>query len=406
MTKQEFLNEIKTRKIQVAEIVDKLATEKREASAVETVTLDSLKAEIQDFETRMKEVPAVEVHIPATQYTINREVPEDEFSLVRCFRNIANNHQLNDVEKEVVKLGQQSMKDSGLGYRGTVIPLTFEKRLLTAKTQYTGKEAVPTDTFDIMIPLRAQLVLAKAGATILNNLQGNISIPIFTGTTAFWKGENETSGNAGGGFKEKDFSPKRLTCYLPVSNLLLIQANASTEELLKRDLVNAISQKLEQTLLGTEAGSVTQPAGIFYAGQTSGRLSGSTVTWKNIVTMETAVNLNNANTGDVTYILSPSTLGAMKITAKAANTVTGFIAEGSTINGYRFLMTTNMPQSGATDGVVFGNWRDFYLCFWSGMDVIVDNLTSAKEGITNFIITLYVDGGVVRPESFVTGLLA
>jgi hypothetical protein len=40
------------------------------------------------------------------------------------------------------------------------------------------------DKLDILEPFRANSVLSKVGATFLTNLTGNLSIPLYTGTTA------------------------------------------------------------------------------------------------------------------------------------------------------------------------------------------------------------------------------
>ena len=54
MNKQEMLNEIKSRQLSTAEVMDKIAVEKRELTNVEKVTLDNYKIEIKDFEERIK----------------------------------------------------------------------------------------------------------------------------------------------------------------------------------------------------------------------------------------------------------------------------------------------------------------------------------------------------------------
>lgn len=402
MTKQECYNEIKSRKLQTAEILDKIEAEKRNATNVEQISMDSYKAEIAEFERAIKDIDAN--NTKKRVITSTASFNEDKFTLTSFLRNLKNNS-FSDVEKEVISRGREMYNTASIGYVGTPIPLEFSRATLTAAGSGVGAELVPEDKFDLLMPLRAQSVLAAAGATILTNLKGNISIPVMTGSTAAWKGEVVAAGDGVNGFTEVEFSPKKLTVFLPVSNLMLIQNSVNAEQKLQEDLVNAINDKLEATLLGTAASSSTQPAGLFYgASYTNGDVvvTGTTA-WDKTVALETGVKVANSN-GNV-YLIHPQTIGKMKTTAKATNTAV-FIAENSLINGYKFLTTTNMPTISTGKGIAFGNFKDMYINFWSGMEVIVDNITGGKEGITNFIVTVYVDGGVARPASFAKGWLS
>lgn len=394
MDKLEILNQIKSKRLEIAQILDSVATDKRDVTNVEKINMESLKSEITELETRLANANSKPQTIIGKLGTEN-----EKFQLTSFFRNLADGKNFSDVENEVLKLGQDSFKGSGLSYRGATLPLNFEKRTLAAGTTGAGAEIVAEEKFDLLLPLRAKNVLAQAGATVLDNLVGNISIPIFTGSTASWKGENITAGDGGGGFIEKEFSPKRLTVYLPVSKLLLIQNSVGAEQKLQQDLVNAINSKLEETLLGASAGTSTQPAGIFYGATVT--VTGAT-SFANVVNLETTINTNNADYGNLKYIVHPATLGKMKTTPKTANTAS-FIAENNQVNGYSYITTTHIPAIETGKGVIFGNWSDLYLCFWSGLDVTVDTLTGAKDGIVNYIINLYVDGGAVRTESFASG---
>jgi HK97 family phage major capsid protein len=408
ITKLEMLNEVKKRKLETAKIMDLIATEKRSLTNVEQITVDSLQTEILDFETRMAELQTV-VPKAKNQYSITGINTEDKFSLVSFFRNLKDNRNFNEVEKEVIELGKQSFNSNALTYRGTTLPFSFENRAtLAAGTAGVGQELVPEEKFDLLMPLRAKSIFARMGATFLTNLVGTISVPVMSGSTAQWADENETAVDGKNGFTEVDFAPKRLTVFLPVSNLLLIQNTVDAEKKLQTDLVNAVNEKLENTLLSASGATSKHPKGIFYGATYANggiQVTGAT-TWGKIVALETGINMANADVADMGYVLSPSVLGTAKTTAKAAGTVAGFIAEGSTINGFKYVTTTNMPTIGGGKGVLFGNFRDFYICMWSGMEVIVDNLTNAKQGITNYIINLYVDGGSVRDASFAKGTLA
>lgn len=393
MTKLEILNSIKEKRLKIAEILDAVGAEKRELTNVEKITMEAFNEEIKELEQRAKTVNEK----PEKAIVIGGTIGEDKFSLTRYLRNIAENN-LNDYERE---LNKRSKVGNNL-LKGYALPFVFEQRTLTAGTAGTGAEIVAEDKFDLLMPLRAKSVLAKAGATILTNLTANFSIPKMTGSTAAWKGETTAAADGGNGLEEVEFAPKKLTVYLPVSRQLLYQSSIDIEAKIKQDLVNSINGKLEETLLGASAGSSTQPAGLFYG---ASYVSTGTTDWSKVVALETTVNSNNADVDSMFYLIHPNTLGKFKTTAKASNTA-AFIADGGTINGYKYLVTTHMPTISTGKGIAFGNFADMYVNMWNTMDVIVDPYTNAKEGIINYIVTLYVDGGNVRDESITKGWLS
>ena len=95
----------------------------------------------------------------------------------------------------------------------------------------------------------------------MTGLVGNISIPKYSGSTVTWEGEVGAASDGAGTFSEVELSPKRLTAYIDVSKQFLLQDSVSAEAMLRNDIVKAISNKLEATILGDEVGSNKIAAG-------------------------------------------------------------------------------------------------------------------------------------------------
>ena len=136
--------------------------------------------------------------------------------------------------------------------------------------------------------------------------------------------------------------------------------------MLKRDIVSAISEKLESTILGKEAGSTTKPAGMFAVAPTVKGVP----TYKSIVNIETA--LENANvTGEKVFIVNPSAKGVLKTTEKATGTAK-YLMEGNELDGYKVLTSNSVAkalQTGADEaGVVFGCFNDYVIAQWGGIN--------------------------------------
>ena len=136
--------------------------------------------------------------------------------------------------------------------------------------------------------------MVQAGAFYMTGLVCNISIPTCSGRSVGWAGEVAAAADGAGTFGEVTLEPKRLTAYLDVSKQFLIQDSNSAEEMLKRDIVSAISNKLEATILGNEAGSTTKPAGLLNGVSADS----AAITYANIVVMESTLATANVS-GDI-----------------------------------------------------------------------------------------------------------
>lgn len=312
-------------------------------------------------------------------------------SLMRIIRSqMRNGAPMTEVDQALCRSGEQMMLNANLDFGGGIV-LPVENRgdggsssptpsstAIVAGTATFGAEAVATDTLNILGPLYDNLVLAQAGATMLTGLVGNLRLPTYSGSSAGWAGEIASASDGKGSFADITFSPKRLTAYIDVSNQFLIQDSVNAEALLRQDLAMAIRQKLEATLLGTAAGSTTQPAGMF-----NGVTDQITPTYKEMIKLEQTLEEKNV-TGELHYIMSPAIKAALRGTAK--DTGSGrFLMEGPDVNGIPALVTNNAK------GIVLGNFADYVICQWGGIELIVDTLTKATEGTTRIVINSYWD---------------
>lgn len=393
MNKIEIMNSIKEKKLKVAEILDTIASEKRELTNVEKITIESLNDEIKTLESNARNISDK----PETKLIINSNGDSERFNLVRYLRNIKENN-LSDFEKEI---NNEARKNSDIGVKGYVLPLNFERRTLAAGSTGYGKELISEEKFSLLAPLRESSIFDKLGATFLSGIKGNISIPVMGKNVASWKGENVSVSATDPGFTTVDFSPKRLTITLAVSNLLLYQDTTDAETIIKRDLVDAINAKLAQTAFSADSGNTNQPQGIFY--NASLTVTGST-DWQKVVSLSTKTKIDNADVDTMYYVVRPEVLEKMKVTTKATNA--GFIAEGDTIDGRKYIATNYLATSGSNYFTAYGNFKDLFVVFWNNLEIIEDKITGAAEGVTKYTISLYCDLGLVRQESVSKALLS
>ena len=359
--------------------------ELRKLNDKENDELNSIKKEIADLDNEIKNIE--------NRNTKTNKVMA-KFSLLKAINDVANNRQLDERAQEVVSNGIAEMRKAGQSFTGQIV-LPMEMRSdIQATVAAAGQENVAEDKLGILEPLRANLVLVNAGASYMTGLIGDVSIPVYSGSNVGWAGEVSTATDGAGTFSEVTLSPKRLTAYIDVSKQFLIQDSNSAEEMLKRDIVAAISNKLEATILGSEAGSNTQPAGLF-----NGVVADSTaVTYKDIVNME--AELEDANVmGNIKFIVSPSAKADLKTTEKG-NT-DNFLMEGNELNGYPVMCTSAVTGK----GVIMANWSDLVIGQWGGIDLVVDPYTQAANGKVRLVINAYFDAKPRRTEAFVKKIL-
>ena len=325
-----------------------------------------------------------------------------KFSLIKAINDVTNNRSLDEVAKEVVAKGIAEMRKSGLAVAGSIqLPVmeteNEEMRAngVLAQTAGAGMENIATEKLDILEPLRANMVMSQAGATYLTGLVGNISIPAYTGSNVAWADEVAAAANGAGDWSEIKLQPHRLTAYVDVSKEFLLQDSNDAEAMLRRDIIAAIGNKLEATILGADAGTDEKPAGLF-DGVTA---MTTAVKFADIVDAEAELDAANVS-GAYTYILSPKAKAALRTLSKDAGSGR-FVLEDGEIEGSKALVSSNVTAK----GLVVGDFSDYVIAQWGAIDLVVDNYTKATEGKVRLVVNAYFDAKPRRATSFVKRIL-
>ena len=160
-----------------------------------------------------------------------------------------NNRKPDDFSREIYEQGDREFRYAGCSATGSIIIPSELRANILAGTPTAGQEIVAENKQAILPPLTDRPIFAQAGATYLQNLTGTVSIPSYAGTAVGWKTEVAPADDGGGAFNEVILAPKRLTAYIDVSKLFLIQDGVGAERLLLDNIVNAVARKLESTIL-------------------------------------------------------------------------------------------------------------------------------------------------------------
>ena len=312
-----------------------------------------------------------------------------KFSLIKSINDVVNNRNINEDALSVIEMGATEMRKSGLSYSGQIqLPVEERGNAIAATVTNDGAEIVETEKLNILEPLRGKSILGEIGTTFLTGLVGNISIPTYSGSTCGWKGELVDADNGKGTFDTVELSPKRLTAYIDISKQFLVQDSVGAEEMLRRDIVNALIAKLEQTIFGSDAGDNTKPEGIFVNAEDM------VPSWGAVCDAEADVN---DFSGEKRWVVSPTAKSTFKQT-----TVSGqlsdlrMIMEGNEINGYPVSCSSNVGANGGGAVAAFGDFHELVVAQWGAIDIVVDPYTLATKNAIRLVINAYFDAKVRR----------
>lgn len=382
----ELLDKKEQLTIQAKNILTAGKSESRKLSADEENAYNDLCKQIADVDKEIRDIN--DKLNKETNKVIKRTM--SKFSLIKAVNDIANNRNLDERSQEVVNAGIAEMRKAGQSYSGQIVLPIEERGNIQATVATNGQEVVAEDKLNILEPLRANLVMAQAGATYMSGLVGNVSIPVYSGSNVGWAGEVDAATDGAGKFSEVNLEPKRLTAFIDISKQFLIQDSVSAEEMLKNDIVRAISNELEKTILGNAAGSNTKPAGVF-----NGVTADTTaLDFKGIVDMEEALEDKNV-TGNLAFIVAPNVKTTLKTTLKSTG-VSGYLMEGGEVDGIPVYSTSACTSK----GMVLGNFSDYVIGQWGGIDLTVDPYTQAASGKVRLVINAYFDAKPRRAEAF------
>ena len=409
---QRSLEAFKQEEIEKAEETkeEETKTEEREEPVVETETTEVKEEETKEEETKVEEPkdepqpeerkeenPTEKVEERNNINTIKENqhinMEKNKFSLLKTIRSIVNNQPIDEVNQAILEVGKEEMRNSGLSYSGQ-IQLPIEERATVQATVTTaGEEVVETEKLNILEPLKNKLVFTELGANYLTGLVGNISIPSYSGSTAGWAGEIESAQDGAGTFDTVEYAPKRITAYIDISKQFINQDAVGAEALLRRDIVDAIAQVLEATILGENDATTKKPAGIFY------NADEVEVSYDTLIDMEETLETANVP-GDYKFVVSPAIKAAMKKTTEGGTKSDfRFLYQNGEANGYPVISTGN------SKGIALANWSDLLVCQFGALDLTVDQFTQATKGCIRLVVNAYFDAKFRRAESVVTGIV-
>ena len=251
--------------------------------------------------------------------------------------------------------------------------------------------------------LRNRTVLMQLG-TELGGLVGNFDMPRqSTGSSGFWIGEDGDAAKNDIDFGLVSLRPKTVAALSEITRRMLTQSSLSVEAIVRADLARGISQAID--LAGFYGdGTGNAPTGIknVVGVNTVSFTTAAKPTFAELVQMETEIALDNADVPAMAYVANAGFRGHAK-TSRRLSTSTDSMAlwePGNTVNGYRAEITNQITAG----HVFFGNFADFILGLWGGLELTVDPYSGANKGRVRIVAMQDVDFAIRRPASFCFGV--
>lgn len=379
MNKLELMEKRSNLQEELSGIIAKGEAEKRELNEGETSRMAEIKAEMDNLDEEIRKVSEKEKE--AAKCGPNNKKKVKRMKLVELINKVVENRAFSDEEQAMLAEARSQMAKSGINCSGQIAV-----RTLNASTATQGKEAIATDKMPLEISARNARVASEIGATYLDGLVGNVSFPSYGSTKVGWKGENVLADNGEGSFKEITLSPKRLTAVVEISKQLLAQTSDDIEALIINDINDALGNKLDETIFAGVASVADAPKPISNVEGIVSNESAEAAKYADVLKMEQAIEEANGNMADAVFVVAPN----VKYAFKAVQTGNGLplVLDNESLDGYPYVSSNSVPKGAAyllcPRDLVIGS-------FGSAVDITVDAVTKADQGMVRLIVNGYYD---------------
>jgi HK97 family phage major capsid protein len=324
------------------------------------------------------------------------EAETRDFSVAKAIRESVNGT-LTGREAEVsAELGK------GREVRGVMIPTSAifgETRAQTAGTAAAGGNTVATAMGGLIDRLRPVLAVQGLGATVISGLVGNLDLPKLTaGPTAYWVAEDGASTESSSTFAKVSLSPKTVTGQMYLSRRIILQNSVSMESVLRNDLAYILAQALDSAAI--QGGSTNEPSGILET--ITENATAETAMSDIAADLIAALELDDV-TGSAGFLTHPSVLAtARKIKEQTGSNLN--VPISATFHNEKVVGSNNVPMEGSSPSagypLIFGNWSNLVLGYWSGVDILANPYSDATKGGLRLHAFLDADVAVRHDEAF------
>jgi HK97 family phage major capsid protein len=413
MKKSNDLKQVRASKLQAqSDLVGVAkADQNRNLTAEENVKFDDFQAEIERLDKeilRAEQFEANEARMSASNgVVVGKPIiatkKQERFSISQMIRNASEGTAQRAIESSLIEKANEELRANGkeaVSGKRIALPadMLFRAQSVTGDSGVNGGALVET-TKQIVMPLLSNLTLEGLGAKVYSGLVGDVDLISGESFAFDYATENGTATDKTAGFDGPTLSPKRLTGVVKISNRLLAQTSPQAEANIYALIGQGINAAMVKAAI---SGSTNGPTGLYdSAGNVQAGTAG-TPTWDDVVGLETLIKSSNATKDNLYYLSDPALMGKLKTTKKDAGSGIYLVGENGMLNGKKYLDTTlaGTLDAGASHPLIYGDFSQMAIGFWSGVQMTVDPYTLAAEGYTRVIFNIYNDVQLANPKAF------
>lgn len=316
------------------------------------------------------------------------------------------------------ELQAELAKRSGKKPQGVLVPLEVferpvEQRVLTTTNPAAGpgSNIISTDYMgsQFIDILRNTLVTKRMGARVLNGLQGNVDIPRRKASgTAGWVAENGALSAADIQFDKVQLTPKHAGALTELSRNMILQTSPDVETLVREDFALILAEAVDGVAI--QGGGSNEPTGILETsgiGDVAMGTNGLALSdGDDLVDLIGAVADENAEQGSLAFLTNTSVRSALMKLKDGDGRYYGLDYLFQKFPRYFSNLVPSDLDKGTSTGVcsamIFGNWNDLLLGYWSAFDILVNpyESTAYSKGNVQVRAMLTCDVAVRHAESF------
>ena len=402
------LKEMRNDIIDSLEVIKETATaEERDLTSEENDNMDTLLKNADELSAKIERAEKVETEIRnnvklagTPVQKVNTDKATRGWSLFKAINEVRNGGQLTGIEAE---MHQESEKEARKSLQGIGIPTMMKEE--RAIDQATSAIA-PTAIGAYVDSLQASALYDRIGVNNLGTVAADSVLPIAGGSTVAWAGEVAAAADGGADFGKVTLTPKRVTGYANLSNVILAQNGTAAEASVMRDMGRNMGTQIDAAMFAS-ANVASAPTAIV---QTAGTLTftesaagGSAGAASDMLEAIQTIADNHGLDGNLAFVNQWALYSNIKGAAQVASVSP--LYSDDRLAGYPGYFsnapaTAGGPPITSADGL-FGDFSRVYFATFGPSSITVDPYSRAVNGEVRLIMNNYMDWGVASGASFV-----
>jgi len=399
------LKEMRNDIIDSLEVIKETATaEERDLTSEENDNMDTLLKDADALSAKIERAEKVETQLTnnvklagTPVQKVNTDKATRGWSLFKAINEVRNGGQLTGLEAE---MHQEAETEARKGLQGIGIPTMLkEKRAI----DQTNSDIAPTSIGAYVDSLAASALYDRIGINNLGTVAADSVLPIAGGSTVAWAAEVAAGADGGANFGKVTLTPKRVTGYANLSNVILAQNGPAAEASVMRDMGRNMGTQIDAAMFASS--DVTSAPGCIVG--TSGTLTfsesgsgGSTAAVNDALKAIQTVADDHGLDGNLAFVNNWALYSLLKTGAQVASVYPAYVDDR--LAGYPGYFSSAPDNSaGVSADGMFGDFSRVYMAQFGPSNIQVDPFTRAVEGEVRLIMNNYFDWGVASGASFV-----